>query len=90
MVRNSRKYLILFLNKSFVILGWSDEKKAAGMLSKIPLNRFAGLYTKKSTVIYFLFDFPWIEVEDVVDPIIFLLSDKSQMINGVALPIGKI
>ncbi|CAM4772405.1 unnamed protein product [Rotaria magnacalcarata] len=49
-------------------IGWSDEKKAAGMLSKIPLNRFA-------------------EVEDVVDPIIFLLSDKSQMINGAALPI---
>jgi hypothetical protein len=27
-------------------------------------------------------------VEDVVEPIIFLLSDKSQMINGVGLPIG--
>lgn len=25
-----------------VSLGWSDEKKAAGMLSKIPLNKFAG------------------------------------------------
>lgn len=49
-------------------IGWSDEKKAAGMLSKIPLNKFA-------------------EVEDVVEPIIFLLSDKSQMINGVGLPI---
>ncbi|CAF0793915.1 unnamed protein product [Adineta steineri] len=49
-------------------IGWSDEKKAAGMLSKIPLNKFA-------------------EVEDVVEPIIFLLSNKSQMINGVSLPI---
>jgi hypothetical protein len=28
-------------------------------------------------------------VEDVVEPIIFLLSDKSQMINGVGLPIGN-
>jgi hypothetical protein len=27
-------------------------------------------------------------VEDVVEPIIFLLSDRSQMINGVSLPIG--
>ncbi|CAF1340472.1 unnamed protein product, partial [Didymodactylos carnosus] len=49
-------------------IGWSDEKKAAGMLSKIPLNKFA-------------------EVDDVVEPIIFLLSDKSGMINGVGLPI---
>ncbi|CAF2628652.1 unnamed protein product [Rotaria sp. Silwood2] len=49
-------------------IAWSDEKKAAGMLSKIPLNRFA-------------------EVEDVVEPIIFLLSDKSKMINGTCLPI---
>lgn len=49
-------------------IGWSEEKKAAGMLSKIPLNRFA-------------------EVEEVVEPIIFLLSNKSQMINGVGIPI---
>jgi len=27
------------------------------------------------------------EVEEVVDAVIFLLSDKSSMINGVALPI---
>jgi hypothetical protein len=32
----SLETLMLFLS------GWSDEKKAAGMLSKIPLNRFAG------------------------------------------------
>jgi hypothetical protein len=31
-----------------------------------------------------------IEVEDVVEPIIFLLSSKSQMINGIGLPIGKL
>ncbi|CAF4554083.1 unnamed protein product, partial [Rotaria sp. Silwood1] len=49
-------------------MAWSEEKKAAGMLSRIPLNRFA-------------------EVEDVVEPIIFLLSNKSQMINGTCLPI---
>jgi hypothetical protein len=29
-------------------------------------------------------------VEDVVEPIIFLLSDKSKMINGVGLPIGNV
>ncbi|CAF1080294.1 unnamed protein product [Adineta ricciae] len=49
-------------------IGWSDEKKAAGMLSKIPLHRFA-------------------EVDDVVEPIIYLLSNRSAMINGVGLPI---
>jgi hypothetical protein len=27
-------------------------------------------------------------VEDVVEPIIFLLSDSSKMINGIGLPIG--
>jgi hypothetical protein len=31
-----------------------------------------------------------IEVEDVVGPILFLLSDKSGMINGVSLPIGNV
>ncbi|XP_020385898.2 L-xylulose reductase [Rhincodon typus] len=49
-------------------IGWSDPAKAAGMLSRIPLGRFA-------------------EVEDVVNTIIFLLSDKSAMINGVTLPV---
>ncbi|XP_059509693.1 L-xylulose reductase isoform X1 [Stegostoma tigrinum] len=49
-------------------IGWSDPAKAAGMLSRIPLHRFA-------------------EVEDVVNTIIFLLSDKSAMINGVTLPV---
>lgn len=29
----------------------------------------------------------FLEIEDVVNPVLFLLSDKSAMINGVALPI---
>ncbi|XP_055510138.1 L-xylulose reductase [Leucoraja erinacea] len=49
-------------------IGWSDPAKASGMLSRIPLGRFA-------------------EVEDVVNTIIFLLSDKSAMITGTALPV---
>uniref|UniRef100_UPI00398F101F L-xylulose reductase n=1 Tax=Pristiophorus japonicus TaxID=55135 RepID=UPI00398F101F len=49
-------------------IGWSDPGKAAGMLSRIPLGRFA-------------------EVEDVVNTIIFLLSDKSAMLTGVTLPV---
>eukprot|EP00123_Amoebidium_parasiticum_P016481 comp23451_c0_seq1/m.39130 comp23451_c0_seq1/g.39130 ORF comp23451_c0_seq1/g.39130 comp23451_c0_seq1/m.39130 type:complete len:245 (-) comp23451_c0_seq1:245-979(-) len=49
-------------------IGWSDPAKAAPMLSRIPLGRFA-------------------EVVDVVDPILFLLSNESQMLNGVTLPI---
>jgi hypothetical protein len=37
-----------------------------------------------------MFDLIRIEVEDVVEPIIFLLSNKSQMINGIGLPIGNV
>ncbi|XP_059804559.1 L-xylulose reductase-like [Hypanus sabinus] len=49
-------------------IAWSDPVKAAGMLSRIPMGKFA-------------------ELEDVVNAIIFLLSDKSAMINGVTLPV---
>ncbi|CAK1547163.1 unnamed protein product [Leptosia nina] len=49
-------------------VGWSDPEKAEGMLSKIPLGRFA-------------------EVSEVSDAVLYLLSDKASMINGVELPI---
>ncbi|XP_041072988.1 L-xylulose reductase-like isoform X2 [Carcharodon carcharias] len=49
-------------------IGWSEPTKAAGMMARIPLQRFA-------------------EVDDVVNAIIFLLSDRSSMINGVTLPV---
>ncbi len=42
---------------------WSDESKAASMLSRIPLGRF-------------------VEPEEVAHVILFLLSDKSSMVNG--------
>ncbi|CAF3544891.1 unnamed protein product [Rotaria sp. Silwood1] len=73
-IQYCEKFFNVFIYNVQVVLtdmgrmAWSDEKKAAGMLSRIPLNRFA-------------------EVEDVVEPIIFLLSNKSQMINGTCLPI---
>ncbi|XP_072882191.1 L-xylulose reductase-like isoform X1 [Hemitrygon akajei] len=47
-------------------IAWSEPVKASGILSRIPMGRFA-------------------ELEDVVNAIIFLLSDKSAMINGVTL-----
>jgi L-xylulose reductase len=47
---------------------WSDPVKAEGMLSKIPMRKFA-------------------EEEDIVNAILFLLSDKSAMINCTKLPI---
>ena len=47
---------------------WSDPKKAATVLDKIPLNRFA-------------------EVNEVVEPVLFLLSDAAAMIHGVSIPI---
>lgn len=49
-------------------VGWSDPAKAQGMLSRIPLGRFA-------------------EPEEVVTPILFLLSKASSMISGIVLPI---
>ena len=47
---------------------WSDPKKAATVLDKIPLARFA-------------------EVDEVVRPVLFLLSNDSSMINGCSIPI---
>merc|ERR1719230_1512447 len=48
--------------------GPENQEKADGMLSKIPMDRFA-------------------EVPEVVHPILFLLSNRSSMINGAMLPI---
>jgi NAD(P)-dependent dehydrogenase (short-subunit alcohol dehydrogenase family) len=45
------------------VKAWSDEAKAASMLSRIPLGRF-------------------VEPEEVADVILFLLSDRSSMVNG--------
>merc|ERR1712224_332228 len=47
---------------------WGSEEKAAPMLNRIPLRRFA-------------------EVEEVVDPVLYLLSKSSGMVNGAVLPI---
>eukprot|EP00043_Microstomoeca_roanoka_P005277 m.54750 g.54750 ORF g.54750 m.54750 type:complete len:265 (+) comp12891_c0_seq1:85-879(+) len=47
---------------------WSDPAKAAPMLARIPLRRFA-------------------EEEDVVNAIVFLLSEKAGMINGAIVPV---
>ena len=48
------------------VKAWSDEEKAEGMLSRIPIGRFA-------------------EPEDVANVIVYLLSDRSAMVNGVTL-----
>lgn len=45
---------------------WSDPAKADGVLSRIPLHRFA-------------------EPEEVADVILYLLSDRAAMVNGVSL-----
>ncbi|XP_032620383.1 L-xylulose reductase [Chelonoidis abingdonii] len=49
-------------------INWSEPQKAAAMISRIPLRKFA-------------------EVDDVVNSILFLLSDKSAMTTGVSLPV---
>lgn len=47
---------------------WSDPDKAAGMLNRIPVGRFA-------------------EPADIVEVILFLLSDEAAMVNGLAMPV---
>ena len=47
---------------------WSDPVKAAPMLARIPLGRFA-------------------EEVDVVNVIVFLLSERAAMINGSTVPV---
>lgn len=49
-------------------MAWGDEDKAAPMLDRIPLDRFA-------------------EVSEVVQPVLFLLSEGAGMINGSVMPI---
>lgn len=80
---------------------WSDPEVAKPMLDKIPLGKFAGMsrysyYTSPYTLIilfqlqeiinFHLFGFI-LEPEDVADAIIFLLSDKSRMLNGITMPV---
>ena len=73
----------------------SDPVKADKMKSRIPLGKFAGkvlnrylsmilkkFHGCKIKKIFFL-SVP----EDVVNGILFLLSEKSAMINGIVLPI---
>ena len=50
------------------VKAWSDPAKAAGMLGRIPLGKFAS-------------------PEEVAEVIIFLLSDASSMLNGLAMPV---
>ena len=69
----------------------SDPAKADKMKSRIPLGKFAGkvlnrylsMILKKFHCCKFFLSVP----EDVVNGILFLLSEKSAMINGIVLPI---
>jgi L-xylulose reductase len=49
-------------------MAWGDDEKAAPMLDRIPLDRFA-------------------KVCEVVEPVLFLLSEGAGMINGSVTPI---
>ena len=66
-----------------------SPEKADKMKSRIPLGKFAGQYIRRYTT-YLVFKL-WIhfllEPGDVVDGIIYLLSDNARMINGIVLPI---
>lgn len=82
---------------------WSDPLKAKTMLDRIPLGRFAGESAEPSGAGgyggaqaclgeeggSFLHPAPTLpaEVQDVVDAILFLLSDCSSMTTGSAVPV---
>lgn len=71
-------------------LGWSDPVKAGPMLSRIPLGRFAGANTYLRVCAFassLTNSFCYTEEEDVVEAIIFLLSDNAAMVHGCALPV---
>ena len=50
------------------VKAWSDPDKAAGMLNRIPVGRFA-------------------DPDDIAEIILFLLSDKAAMVNGLSMPV---
>nr|XP_031362220.1 L-xylulose reductase isoform X1 [Lonchura striata domestica] len=58
-------------------INWSDPQKSAAMINRIPLGKFAGEHQMFSCLIA--------EVDDVVNSILFLLSDKSAMTTGSSL-----
>lgn len=82
-------------------LAWSDPEKAKTMTSRIPLGNFAGQNLQNSQFVMCTCKVMCTqthtlrcvcvcvsaEVEDVVNTILFLLSDKSKMTNGVTLPV---
>lgn len=71
-------------------LGWSDPVKAGPMLTRIPLGRFAGAknnYFRVRVQCFKLILFCNAEEEDVVEAILFLLSDSAAMVHGCALPV---
>lgn len=68
---------------------WSDPTKAGVMLSRIPLGRFVGkwLYDDREHVKSCSHAHLFKDVDEVVKPILFLLSEQSAMVNCAILPI---
>ena len=79
----------------------SDKAKADKMKSRIPLGKFAGTYVYISRILpdfyagwtlTIMHSNSWMcqilsVPDDVVNGILFLLSDKAAMINGIVMPI---
>jgi len=70
---------------------WSDPVRAKELKDKIPMHKFAGKIPSNLTNLLMLISSHimlfFLELEDVVHPILFLLSNKSDMINGIKLPV---
>lgn len=66
---------------------WSDPSKAGTMLSRIPLGRFVGIAVNSQSPPSLYTKSLFSELDEVVQPILFLLSEQSSMINCATLSV---
>lgn len=71
-------------------MAWSDPAKSKPLLDRMPIRRFAGSGALPMHLIVPLFvdivDVN-VEVNDVVDAVLWLLSDSSSMTTGACIPV---
>ncbi|VDM75678.1 unnamed protein product [Strongylus vulgaris] len=66
---------------------WSDPNKSGPLLSQMPISRFAGplqIFLAQYCAAHLL------EVDEVVNAVLYLLSDSSTMTTGLALPVDEV
>ena len=71
---------------------WGNPELGKPMLEKIPLGRFAGMESKTTYVRTapknkYIYSLELSEEKEVVNVILFMLSDNSSMVTGIAMPV---